>query len=142
MRETPLETQSRSVGLPSVLFRGEFDMMILLTGVGTRALDKTCRRVIHLRILRGASKNHCGRARAEADGRGCAKWEFRLRWPYPNQYDAASCWPLRQVDRITDAVQEYGKSKSEFNHGIACTRRRGDHRSHLSWDLPEDTTFA
>src|ERR1700693_5154414 len=40
MREAPIENNPEAFAFAERLFRGEFDMMILLTGVGTRALDK------------------------------------------------------------------------------------------------------
>src|SRR6202140_4514055 len=40
MRCGPLEDNHTAFAFAERLFRGEFDMMILLTGVGTRALDK------------------------------------------------------------------------------------------------------
>jgi len=41
MREAPPERNEAAFQFAERLFAGEFDMMILLTGVGTRALDKT-----------------------------------------------------------------------------------------------------
>ena len=40
MREVPLEDNPEALRFAERLFRGEFDMMILLTGVGTRLLGK------------------------------------------------------------------------------------------------------
>src|ERR1700681_4230986 len=40
MREVPLENNPQAFAFAERLFRGEFDMLIFLTGVGTRALDK------------------------------------------------------------------------------------------------------
>src|SRR6267154_1535029 len=40
MREVPLGENPAAFAFAERLFRGEFDMLILLTGVGTRALDK------------------------------------------------------------------------------------------------------
>src|SRR5579884_3550285 len=40
MRETPLESNEEAFAFAERLFRGEFDLMVLLTGVGTRALGK------------------------------------------------------------------------------------------------------
>src|ERR1700730_12495490 len=40
MREAPLENNQEAFEFAERLFRGDFDMVILLTGVGTRALDK------------------------------------------------------------------------------------------------------
>src|SRR5260370_41319375 len=40
MREAPIENNQEAFEFAERLFRGDFDMMILLTGVGTRTLDK------------------------------------------------------------------------------------------------------
>src|SRR5271169_894505 len=40
MREAPIENNPEAFEFGERLFRGEFDMLIFLTGVGTRALDK------------------------------------------------------------------------------------------------------
>src|SRR6202040_2181619 len=40
MREAPLENNQEACEFADRLFRGEFDAKLLLTGVGTRALDK------------------------------------------------------------------------------------------------------
>ena len=40
MREAPIENHPEAFEFAERLFRGEFDMMIFLTGVGTRALNK------------------------------------------------------------------------------------------------------
>src|SRR5258706_2522873 len=40
MREVPVEDNTHAFEFAERLFAGEFDMMILLTGVGVRALDK------------------------------------------------------------------------------------------------------
>src|SRR5271154_4611802 len=40
MREVPIESNAEAFEFADRLFRGEFDMVILLTGVGTRYLDK------------------------------------------------------------------------------------------------------
>ena len=40
MREAPIENNPEAFEFAERLFRGEFDLMIFLTGVGTRALDK------------------------------------------------------------------------------------------------------
>ena len=40
MREAPIENNPEAFEFAERLFRGEFDLMIFLTGVGTRALNK------------------------------------------------------------------------------------------------------
>ena len=41
MREVPLEANTDALAFAERLFCGDFDMMILLTGVGTRLLNQT-----------------------------------------------------------------------------------------------------
>ena len=45
MREVPLESNTEALAFADALERGEFDLVILLTGVGTRALLATVERV-------------------------------------------------------------------------------------------------
>ena len=40
MREAPLESNEEAFRFAERLFQGEFDLMVLLTGVGTRALSQ------------------------------------------------------------------------------------------------------
>src|SRR5690242_1172081 len=40
MREAPIENNTEAFQFAERLLRGDFDMMVLLTGVGTRALNK------------------------------------------------------------------------------------------------------
>src|ERR1041384_1252437 len=40
MREAPLEQNDSAFSFADRLFRGDFDMMVLLTGAGTRALNQ------------------------------------------------------------------------------------------------------
>src|SRR5262245_46422435 len=45
MREVPLESNTEALAFADRLERGEFDLVILLTGVGTRALIATIEKV-------------------------------------------------------------------------------------------------
>ena len=45
MREVPLESNPEAIAFADALERGEFDLVILLTGVGTRALLDVVERV-------------------------------------------------------------------------------------------------
>lgn len=140
MREIPIENNPEAFAFAERLFRGEFDMMILLTGVGTRALDKAL----------------ATRYPAEAFAEALRKLAVIARGPKPlavlrdMQVTAAVAVPepntwrellaaiaTRPERRI--AVQEYGKSNPELLDGL---RARGAEVTPVrvyQWDLPEDT---
>ena len=45
MREVPLESNTEALAFADLVERGEFDLIVLLTGVGTRALIATVEQV-------------------------------------------------------------------------------------------------
>ena len=140
MREVPLDDNHEAFAFAARLFAGAFDMMILLTGVGTGAL------------------NHALAARYEEDqfaealrgltvvARGpkpaAALREMRVPVtvlaPEPNTWrEVLASTEGRPERRI--AVQEYGKASPELLDGL---RKRGAEVSTVRiyrWDLPEDT---
>jgi uroporphyrinogen-III synthase len=65
MREVPLESNRQTVDFADRLVRGEFDLVILLTGVGTRALLQV---VEHVRGSRDAFVAALARTRVVARG--------------------------------------------------------------------------
>ena len=70
MREAPIENNPEAFEFAERLFRGEFDLMIFLTGVGTRALNK----VLASRYPEtNGSPRRCGRSRSPR--------EVPSRWP-------------------------------------------------------------
>ena len=140
MREAPLENNAEAFAFAERLFRGEFDMMILLTGVGTRALDKVL----------------ATRYPPEAFAEALRKLAVVARGPKPlavlreMQVTAAVTVPepntwrelLAAIASRTEkniAVQEYGKSNPELLEGLrACGAEVTPVRVY-QWDLPEDT---
>jgi len=140
MREAPLDDNHEAFAFAARLFAGAFDMMILLTGVGTRAL------------------NHALAARYEEDqfaealrgltvvARGpkpaAALREMRVPVtvlaPEPNTWREVLASTEGRPERKI-AVQEYGKASPELLDGL---RKRGAEVSTVRiyrWDLPEDT---
>ena len=70
MREAPIENNLEAFEFAERLFRGEFDLMIFLTGVGTRALNKVlASRYPERTVRRGAAQDGGSRARPQAAGR-------------------------------------------------------------------------
>ncbi|HTC35137.1 MAG TPA: uroporphyrinogen-III synthase [Bryobacteraceae bacterium] len=140
MREAPIENNPEAFAFAERLFAGDFDLVIFLTGVGTRALDKVL------------ASRYPGEKFAEAlrqitiAARGpkplAALREMKVpvavTAPEPNTWrELLATLEGRRERKI--AVQEYGKSNVELLDGL---RARGAEVTPVrvyQWDLPEDT---
>lgn len=145
MREVPLSTQSEAIDFIHKLVDGQFDCVVLLTGVGTRALVA----VAAEQGMRDAFVAALGRARVVARGPKplAALRELNVpAWltaPEPNTWRevlaaidvAATSFSLRGA-RV--AVQEYGVSNVEL---LDALRARGAMVTAVpiyQWALPDD----
>jgi uroporphyrinogen-III synthase len=140
MREAPIEDNPEAFAFAERLFRGEFDMMILLTGVGTRALDK----VLASRYPPQAFAEALRKLAVVARGPKplVVLREMRVpsavTVPEPNTWRELLAATASRTERRI-AVQEYGKSNPELLDGL---RERGAEVTAVrvyQWDLPEDT---
>jgi uroporphyrinogen-III synthase len=145
LREVPLASNAKALEFVTALIEGRFDMVILLTGVGTRALvgiaERTEQREPFLAALR----------RVAVVARGPKPLAVlreinvpaSVAAPEPNTWrellaaldDAADRFPVR--DRRV-AVQEYGVSNPEF---LAALAERGADVTAVpvyQWALPEN----
>jgi uroporphyrinogen-III synthase len=139
MREIPVATNVETFRFAERLFASQFDMMILLTGVGTKQLD----RLISSRYSEGALAAALRRIVAVARGPKsvAALREMGVRAsivaPEPNTWrEVLAATEGRRERRI--AVQEYGRSNPELLEGL---RARGAEVTPVrvyEWDLPED----
>ena len=139
MREIPLATNVETSRFAERLFAGQFDMMILLTGVGTRQLD----RLISSRYTEGALAAALRRIVVVARGPKpvAALREMGVRAsivaPEPNTWrEVLAVTADRRERRI--AVQEYGLSNPELLEGL---RARGAEVTPVrvyEWGMPED----
>jgi uroporphyrinogen-III synthase len=135
MREVPLELDADTQRFAARLYGGEFDMMVLLTGVGTRQLS---------RLLGPQFSEALHRLTLVARGPkpAAALREMALVpaviAPEPNTWrELLKATEGRTEKRI--AVQEYGRSNPELLDGL---RQRGAEVPPVrvyQWDLPEDT---
>ena len=140
MRESPIEDNAEAFAFAERLFRGEFDMMIFLTGVGARALDK----VLASRYPPGAFAEALRKIAVVARGPKplAALREMQVpvavAVPEPNTWRELLAATAQRVERRI-AVQEYGKSNPELLDGL---RARGADVTPVrvyQWELPEDT---
>ena len=147
MREVPLESNAAAVAFADGLLRGEFDVVILLTGVGTRVLLDVVDRV---HGSRGRFVEALGRTRVAVRGPkplavlrelGLTPWVVAAE---PNTWrevlaaiDAAEGDALRGR-RV--AVQEYGTSNAELLAGLQSRGAEVTAVPVYQWALPEDLT--
>jgi len=146
MREVPLESNPEAVAFADALVRGEFDLVILLTGVGTRALVDVVERV-------GGSRDPFLEAlrRTKVAARGpkpvAVLRELQVPvWvtaPEPNTWrellaalDAKSAELPLAGARV--AVQEYGASNPDLLSGLESRGARVTRVPVYQWMLPED----
>src|SRR5580693_706310 len=139
MREVPLEDNPEAFAFAERLFRGEFDMMILLTGVGTRLLGK----VIETRWPPGSFVDALRKITVVA--RGSKPIAVLREWgvpvtvavPEPNTWrEVLAAIEDRAEQRI--AIQEYGRPSVELIDGLRVRGAEVTAVPVYQWDLPED----
>jgi uroporphyrinogen-III synthase len=140
MREVPLERNEEAFRFAERLFAGEFDMMVLLTGVGTRALD----RLLATRYPAGRFAEALRSITVVARGPKPAAALREMDVPVTVSVPAPNTWreildavAVRTERRM--AVQEYGRSNEELLAGLRALGADVTPVRIYQWDLPEDT---
>jgi uroporphyrinogen-III synthase len=148
MREVPLESNTEALAFAASLLAGEIDMVIFLTGVGTRALLS----VVETKYKRDEYIAALQRVKVVARG---PKPVAALREigitpavlaPEPNTWhellraldEAGQASQELGLQGMRVAVQEYGVSNPEL---LAALRERGAHVTRVpvyQWSLPND----
>jgi uroporphyrinogen-III synthase len=140
MREAPLERNDAAFEFAERLFAGEFDMMILLTGVGTRLLHQALATRYPPERFPAALRRITVVARGPkptAVLRGLDV-PVTVAVPEPNTWRELLA-AIRDRPERRIAVQEYGRPNTELLAGL---RERGAEVATVrvyQWDLPEDT---
>src|SRR5579859_2098160 len=139
MREAPIENNSEAFEFAERLFRGEFDLMIFLTGVGTRALNKVLswrypedKFVEALRTITVAARGPKPLAALRE-----LKVPVAVTAPEPNTWHELLAALERRTERKI-AVQEYGKSNPELLEALGARGAEVTPVRVYQWDLPED----
>ena len=146
MREVPLESNIEAQAFTRVLIGGGFDLVIFLTGVGTRALARVAETVCPREDFVAALRRVPVVARGPKPVAALTELgvPVALAVPEPNTWREL----LAALDRQTNipplhgrrvAVQEYGVSNPELLAGLS---ERGAHVTRVpvyEWALPEDT---
>jgi len=139
MREAPLDRNEDAFAFAARLFTGDFDMVVLLTGVGTRLLDQVLATRYPAGRFADALRTVTVVARGPKPMAVLREWNIpAILAPEPNTWrEVLAATEGRPERRI--AVQEYGKSNPEL---LAGFRARGAEVTAVpvyQWDLPEDT---
>jgi uroporphyrinogen-III synthase len=139
MREVPIEQNLQAFTFADRLFRGEFDIVILLTGVGTRYLSQ----ILESRWPAGAFAEALRRVTVIV--RGPKPMAVMREWGVPVAAIAPEPNTWRQVLAVVPdcagkhiAVQEFGRKSQEL---VAALAGRGAGVTSVPvyrWELPED----
>ncbi len=140
MREAPLENNTEAFAFAERLFRSEFDMMIFLTGVGTRALDKVLASRYPPEAFAEALRKITIVSRGPKPRAALREMQVPvgIMVPEPNTWRELLAATAGRTERHV-AVQEYGKPNRELLEGL---RERGAEVTAVrvyQWELPEDT---
>ena len=140
MREAPLEGNEAAFHFAERLFAGEFDMMILLTGVGTRLLDRTLATRYPPERFREALRRITVVVRGPKPAAALRELDVpvTVAVPEPNTWRELLV-AIRDRHERRIAVQEYGRPNPELLAGL---RQRGAEVTTVrvyQWELPADT---
>ena len=140
MREAPLDQNEEAFAFGERLFRGEFDMMVLLTGVGTRALNKLLATRHPPERFAEALRSLTTVVRGPKPAAALREMNvpIAVQAPEPNTWkEVLAATEGRPERRI--AIQEYGRPNPDLTAGF---RARGAEVTAVriyQWALPEDT---
>jgi len=144
MREVPLSSNVEALKFADALFKGKFDVVIFLTGVGARVLSNVLAGVHPAEEFLAALRKISVIARGPKPVAVLREWKVpvTLAAPEPNTWHEV----LRAIDESKQdlrgksvAVQEYGVSNPELLEGL---RERGARVTAVpvyQWALPEKT---
>jgi uroporphyrinogen-III synthase len=146
MREVPLESNTAAIEFADALERGEFDLVVLLTGVGTRALVTV---VEHVRGSRDGFIEALRRSRIVCRGPKPVAVLRELDVPIWLTAPEPNTWRelLAALDGrgselrwngLRVAVQEYGVSNPDLLDGLAERGAVVTRVPVYQWALPED----
>jgi uroporphyrinogen-III synthase len=140
MREVPIENNPQAFDFAERLFHGEFDMVIFLTGVGTRALNKVLGSRYQPEEFAEALRKMTTVVRGPKPAAALREMNvpITIQVPPPNTWrEVLAATEGRPEKRI--AVQEYGRSNRELLDGLAARGAEVTRVRVYQWELPEDS---
>jgi len=140
VREVPLEKNDEAFVFGERLFRGDFDMMIFLTGVGTRLLRETLATRWPDENFADALRKLAVVARGPKPAAVLREMDvpIAVNVPEPNTWHELIAATEKRPERRI-AVQEYGKSNQALLDRLRARKADVTTVRVYQWDLPEDT---
>ncbi len=139
MREVPLEQNNQAFSFTERLLAGDFDMVILLTAVGTRFLNQIIETRWPAGTLADALRKVTVVVRGPKPAAVMREWNVpvTIAVPEPNTWhEVLTATEGRPEQRI--AVQEYGRRSQELIDGLTSRGASVTPVPVYQWDLPED----
>jgi uroporphyrinogen-III synthase len=139
MREAPLADNAEAFAFAERLFAGEFDMVILLTGVGTRQLQRLLETRYGANAFAEALRKVAVVARGPKPAAALREMGLApaLIAPEPNTWrEVLAVTEGRPERRI--AVQEYGRTNPNLIHGLKARGASVTTVRVYQWALPEE----
>jgi uroporphyrinogen-III synthase len=140
LREVPLEENPAAFEFASRLYAGEFEMVIFLTGVGARLLQRVLATREAENLFFEALRKLAVVARGPKPVAVLREWQvpIAVTVPEPNTWrELLEAIAGRNEKSV--AVQEYGRSNAELLSGLAAQGRSVTRVPVYQWALPEDT---
>lgn len=137
--EVPLEHNPEALAFADGLYRGEFDVVVLTTGVGIRYLDK----VVAVRDgeakLRNALRGVKIVVRGPKPASVMREWQIPIdvNVPEPNTYKELLT-AMKSLGGKRVAVQEYGRTNLELIAGLEAQGRSVTKVPVYQWSLPDE----
>ncbi|MDE3195929.1 MAG: uroporphyrinogen-III synthase [Acidobacteriota bacterium] len=141
MREAPLDRREEAFDFGIRLLRGDFDGVILLTGVGARLLWKTLLTRHSEEDLKDALRKTTLVVRGPKPSAAIRELGMipNVQVPEPNTWrELLGTMAPRPEKHV--ALQEYGKSNTELIDGLRAQGRVVTPVRTYGWDLPEDVS--
>lgn len=139
VREVPLEHNTAALAFAERLFHGDFDMVILLTGVGTRLLDQVIATRWPAGSLADALKRVTVVVRGPKPAAVMREWgvPISIAVPEPNTWrEVLATTEGRPERRI--AVQEFGRPSAELIDELIARGAEVTSVPVYQWELPEN----
>jgi uroporphyrinogen-III synthase len=140
LTEVPIEHNKEAFAFADRLYAGQFDMVIFLTGVGARYLQRVLATRDGEERLPQALRNVTVVVRGPKPSAVMREWQVpvAVQVPEPNKYrellQAVKGRPEKSV-----ALQEYGRTNHELVAGLESQGRTVTAVPVYQWSLPDDT---
>ena len=138
--ELPLEHNEAAFSFADRLYAGEFDMMVFLTGVGARLLQRVLASRQPEERFRDALRKLTTVVRGPKPAAVLREWQvpITLNVPEPNTWRELLAAVAPRSEKSV-AVQEYGRPNRELKEGLEHQGRNVTTVPIYQWRLPEDT---